>query len=79
MLCDYYSNFIEVENIIKANTTGNSKALKTMFARYSIPDMQISDNGPQFALAFVCQKNGLLNMSCLHHIILSPMEKLTTL
>ena len=48
VVSDYYSNFIEVENISKANTTGVSKA---MFARYGVPDVLISDNGPQFASA----------------------------
>lgn len=47
-MCDYYSNFIGVENITKANTTGISKALKAMFARYSVLDVLMSDNGPQF-------------------------------
>ena len=49
VVCDYYSNFFEVENITKVSTTGVSKALKAMFARYGVPDTLISDNGPQFA------------------------------
>ena len=49
VVCDYYSNFIEVENITKANATGICKALKAMFARYGVPDVLMSDNGPQFA------------------------------
>ena len=32
VVCDYYSNLIEVENITKVSTTGVSKALKAMFA-----------------------------------------------
>ena len=39
LVCDYYSNFIEVENINKANATDICKALKAMFARYSVPDV----------------------------------------
>lgn len=49
VVCDYYSNFIEVESITRATTAIVSKALKTMFARYGVPDVLISDNGPQFA------------------------------
>ena len=49
VVCDYYSNFIEVENITRATTAVVAKALKTMFARYMVPDMLISDNGPQFS------------------------------
>ena len=47
-MCDYYSNFIEVENLNKITTHGVTKALKTMFTRYGVPDVMVSDNGPQF-------------------------------
>ena len=49
VVCDYYSNFIKVENITKANAMGICKGLKAMFARYGVPDVLISLNGPQFA------------------------------
>lgn len=49
VVSDYYSNFIEVENLNKATSNTVSKALKTMFARYGVPDILVSDNGPQFA------------------------------
>ena len=51
VVCDYYSNFIEVESITQANTSGICKVLKTLFARYGVPDSLMSDNGPQFASA----------------------------
>ena len=51
VLCDYYSNFIEVENISKITTQGVSKGLKIMFSRYGIPNKLVSDNGPQFSSA----------------------------
>ena len=47
----YYSNFIEVESLNKITTHGVTKALKTMFVRYGVPDVVVSDNGPQFDLA----------------------------
>ena len=47
-MCDYYSNFIEVERINKVTTRGVIKALNSMFSRYGAPDVVISDNGPQF-------------------------------
>ena len=37
VVCDYYSNFIEVENVTRANTSGVAKALKAMFSRYGVP------------------------------------------
>ena len=51
VLCDYYSNFIEVENISKITTQGVSKGLKIMFSRYGIPNELVTDNGPQFSFA----------------------------
>ena len=50
-MTDYYSNYIEVENISKANTSGVTKPLKAMFSRYGVPDTVVTDNGPQFASA----------------------------
>lgn len=49
VVSDYYSNFIEVEHLNRATTSTVSKALRIMFARYGVPDVLISDNGPQFA------------------------------
>ena len=48
MVCDYFSNFIEVEWITKSTMHGVMKVLKTMFARYGTPDVLISDNGLLF-------------------------------
>ena len=39
----------EVEHLNRATTSTVSKALRIMFARYGVPDVLISDNGPQFA------------------------------
>ena len=47
VVCDYFSNFIEAERIIKSTTHGVMKTLKTMFAIYGTPDVLISDNGLQ--------------------------------
>ena len=69
MVSDYYSNFIEVEHLNNATTSTVSKALKSMFARYGVPDVLISDNGPQFAseeFARFAQKWGF------EHITSSP-------
>ena len=46
VVCDYYSNFIKVENI---TTAGITRALKTLIVRYGVQDLLVSDNGPQFA------------------------------
>ena len=52
MICNYYSNYIEVEHLSrkkKQNTKAVTKALKIMHARYRVPDTVITDNGSQFA------------------------------
>ncbi len=46
VVCDYYSSYIELEHISRATTGTVTKALRTM---YGVPDVLISDNGPQFA------------------------------
>ena len=48
VVTDYFSSFIEVERVHKSTTSGVTKALKPMFARYGVPDVLMSDNGPQF-------------------------------
>ena len=51
VVCDYFSNYIEVDNVQSTTTRGVSKALKVLFARYGVPDTLVTDNGPQFASA----------------------------
>ena len=43
VVCDYFSNFIKVERV-----RGVTKALKPVFARYGVPRVLVSNNGPQF-------------------------------
>lgn len=51
VVCDYFSNFVEVESLQTTTTRGVCKALKVLFARYGVPDTLITDNGPQFSSA----------------------------
>ena len=48
ILCDYFSGFIEVERLRSTTSSTVIKTLKSLFTRYGVPDMIISDNGPQF-------------------------------
>ena len=46
---DYYSNFWEIDKLpTDAKATTVIAKLKDHFARYSIPDQVVTDNGPQF-------------------------------
>ena len=50
ILVDYYSNFIEVD-YLKETTTSRQviEHCKSQFSSHGIPDILISDNGPQFS------------------------------
>ena len=49
VIVDYYSNFIEVESLDSTSSRSVIKKLRQQFARYGIPEIVISDNGPQFS------------------------------
>ena len=51
VVCDYFSGFLEVERLHSTTTVAVSKVLKILFARYGVPDVLVTDNGPQFASA----------------------------
>ena len=46
---DYFSRFIEVKQMASTTATKVITALKSIFSRYGIPEVLMSDNGPQFA------------------------------
>ena len=47
----YYSNFIEVARLNSVTSHSIMKEMKAVFARYGIPEVLVTDNGPQFAVA----------------------------
>ena len=49
VVTDYYSNFFERERLHDTQSAAIIDKLKPMFARHGIPDVVVSDNGPQFA------------------------------
>lgn len=52
LLCvDYFSKFPEITKLRDTTSSSVIIALKSMFARHGIPDVVISDNGPQYASA----------------------------
>ena len=46
---DYYSNFIEMDRLRESSSKTTIKALKTYFSRHGVPDVVVSDNGPQYS------------------------------
>lgn len=49
IVVDYYSGFIEVDRLQSTNGQQVITRCKSHFARYGIPDVLITDNGPQFS------------------------------
>lgn len=49
LLIDYYSKYIEIVHLKDESATTTIKALKSCFARWGIPKIIRSDNGPQFS------------------------------
>ena len=49
VISDYYSNFIEVARVTAITVRSIIKELKAVFARFGIPNILVTDNGPQFA------------------------------
>lgn len=51
VISDYYSRFLEILHLPSTTTTQVIQKLKTVFARFGIPEEVVSDNGPQFSSA----------------------------
>ena len=49
MTTDYFSNFVEVDHLRSTTSGAVIKHLKAHFARHRIPEVVISDNGPQLS------------------------------
>ena len=49
VVVDYFSNFWQIDHLSNTTVSTIIKKLKCHFARQGIPDIVISDNGPQFA------------------------------
>ena len=46
---DYRSRFFEVAKLQRTDSESIIEQLKSFFARHGIPDVDMSDNGPQYA------------------------------
>lgn len=49
LLVDYYSRYIEIARLEELNSRCLIQSMKSVFARHGIPEIMISDNGPQYA------------------------------
>ena len=46
---DYFSRYPEVQRLSTLSSQAVIEALKTCFSRYGIPEVVVSDNGPQYS------------------------------
>ena len=46
---DYFSRYIEILQLSTTTSASIITALKTLFSRHGIPDVLVTDNGPQYA------------------------------
>lgn len=51
VVVDYYSNYIEVARVATTTSRSIIRELQIIFARFGIPRIVMTDNGPQFASA----------------------------
>ena len=51
LIVDYYSRYIEIARLKSTNADEVITHTKSIFARHGIPEVVLSDNGPQFASA----------------------------
>ncbi len=68
VLVDYYSRWIEVRYLHKTTATSVINFMKATFARFRIPEVVVTDNGPQFLVGF----NQFASEYNLKHITSSP-------
>ena len=84
VVSDYFSNYIEVARLSSTTTQAVVRELKTIFARFGIPEILVTDNGPQFSsngsLLRECSRRVGLSIMSLHRLAtLSQMARLRTL
>ena len=49
VLVDYYSGYVEVDQLTSMTANQVIAICKSQFSRHGIPDVPITDNGPQFS------------------------------
>ncbi|KAL5006376.1 hypothetical protein ScPMuIL_015182 [Solemya velum] len=48
LIVDYFSRFIEIEKLKSLSSASVIQCIKPVFGRYGIPEVVVSDNGPQY-------------------------------
>ena len=48
LVVNYFSRFVEISKLTTTSSSSIITDLNSIFARYGIPEIMISDNGPQY-------------------------------
>ena len=51
LVVDYYSHYIELDKLLSTTSTEVIKHLKSFFSQHGVPQIVVSDNGPQYSAA----------------------------
>lgn len=69
LVVDYFSRYVEIAQLSPTRSANVIVHLKSIFARHGIPEVLITDNGPQFA----CQEmRDFAKDYCFEHVTSSP-------
>ena len=78
LVVDYYSRYIEIARLANTMTNEVLKHTKSIYARHGIPEVLISDNGPQYAssqFAVFAQNVWVQKLPQVAHTTLRPMVR----
>ena len=67
IVVDAHSKWPEVHHMSTTTTTKTLQVLRSLFARYSIPEQLVCDNGPQFVseeFETIMKQNGVKHINC---------------
>lgn len=70
LLVDYYSKFVEVDELRDLSSSAVVEALKAQFCRHGIPEVCRSDNGPQYSSSHFkefCHNYGITHVTSSPH------------
>ena len=70
MVLDAYSKLLEVVKMKSTTSAMAIRVLRQMFSRHGLPEIIVSDNGPQFTsqdFKEFCDQNGIVHRTCAVH------------
>ena len=70
LVIDYYSRFIEIAQLTGSSSAEVVRHTKSIFARHGIPEVVVSDNGPQYTSSTYAE---FAREYCFNHVTSSPL------